>query len=111
MLRENPERSDTVDIVWLALLAALGIFILRTLLIARRLKQAAKEPGKADLQALRDAKQALRVHRELLQDAVASPKAHLAAAKGLSRLPSVRARTPPTGLDAMVEDFLPEQRL
>ncbi len=100
-----------MDIVWLALLAAVGVFVLRTLLIARRLKQAAKEPTKVDLQALRDAKQALHVHRDLLQNAVASPKEHLAAAKGLSRLPAVRARAPATGLDAMVEDFLPEQRL
>lgn len=100
-----------MDIVWLALLAAVGIFVLRTLLIARKLKQAAKEPGKVDLRALREAKQALRVHRDLLEDAVARPKEHLAAAKRLSRLSPVRARSPPTGVDAMVEDFLPERRL
>jgi hypothetical protein len=100
-----------VDIVWLALLAAVGTFVLRTLLIARKLKQAAKEPHAADLQALREAKQALRVHRDLLEDAVARPKEHLAAAKRLSRLPPLRARSPPSGVDAMVEDFLPERRL
>lgn len=97
--------------VWLLIPAAVGFFVLRTVMIARKLKQTAKDPSLADLRALRDAKRSLRVHRELLQDAVAQPKEHLAAAKGLSRIPSARARTPPSGLDAMVEDFLPERRL
>lgn len=99
-----------MDVVWLSLLAAVGIFVLRTLVIARKLKRAAKEPSAGDLHALREAKQALRVHRDLLEGAVASPKQHLAAAKGLARLPPLRARAPPRGLDAMVNDFLPERR-
>ncbi len=99
-----------MDLVWLLIPAAVGLFALRTVLIARRLKQAAKDPSLADRRALRDAQRSLRVHRELLQDAVAKPKEHLAAAQGLSRL-SARARAPATGLDAMVEDFLPERRL
>lgn len=97
--------------VWLVIPAAAGIFVLRTLLIARKLKLAAREPGSVDVLALREARQRLRVHREHLEDAVASPKEHLAAAKGLARVPRSRARTPTTGLDAMVEDFLPERRL
>lgn len=97
--------------VWLLIAAALGLFALRTAMIARKLKQAARDPSLADLRALRDAKRSLRAHHELLKEAVAQPKAHLAAAKGLSRLAAVRARSPPTGLDAMVEDFLPERRL
>ena len=100
-----------MDVVWLLIPAALGLFALRTALIARKLKQAAKDPSLADLRALREAKRSLRAHREILQQAVAQPKEHLAAAKGLSRLPALRARSPPTGLDAMVEDFLPERRL
>ena len=100
-----------MDLVWLLIPAALGLFALRTAMIARKLKLAAKDPSLADLRALRDAKRSLRVHKELLQDAVAKPREHLAAAKGLSRVPSARARTPATGLDAMVEDFLPERRL
>ncbi len=100
-----------MDVVWLLIPAALGLFALRTVMIARRLKQAAKNPSLADLRALRDAKRSLRVHREFLQDAVAKPREHLAAAKGLSRRTPTRARAPATGLDAMVEDFLPERRL
>jgi len=100
-----------VDLVWLVIPAAVGIFVLRTVLIARKLKLAAKMPSAADVRALREAKRALRVHREHLEDAVAAPKQHLAAAKGLSRLNGPRARAPSTGMDAMVEDFLPERRL
>lgn len=100
-----------MDLVWLLIPAALGLFALRTAMIARKLKLAAKDPSLADLRALRDAKRSLRVHKELLQDAVAKPREHLAAAKGLSRVPSARSRSPATGLDAMVEDFLPERRL
>lgn len=100
-----------MDLVWLVIPVAVGIFVLRTLLIARKLKLAAKEPAAADLRALRDAKRTLRVHRDHLEGAVAAPREHLAAAKGLSRLPPVRARSPSTGLDSMVEDFLPERRL
>ena len=91
--------------------AAVGIFVLRTLLIARKLKLAAQEARSADLIALRQAKQGMRVHRDHVEAAVAAPKEHLAAAKRLSRVPRSRARSPPTALDAMVEDFLPERRL
>lgn len=100
-----------MDLVWLLIPAALGLFVLRTVLIARKLKLAAKNPNPADLRALREAQHSLRAHRDHLQHAVALPKDHLAAAKGLSRIGSVRSRSAPTGLDAMVEDFLPEQRL
>lgn len=100
-----------MDIVWLVIPAAVGLFFLRTLLIARRLKEAAKTPTVADLRALREAKESLRAHREHLGAAVASPREHLAAARVLSRVPRVRARTPVSGVDSMVEDFLPERRL
>ena len=100
-----------MDLVWLLIPAAVGLFVLRTVLIARKLKLAAKNPSPADLRALREAQHSLRAHRDHLRDAVAQPKEHLAAAKGLSRVPSFRPRSPPIGLDAMVEDFLPERRL
>ncbi len=100
-----------MDVVWLLIPTALGLFALRTVMIARKLRQSARDPSLADLRALREAKRSLRAHRDHLQDAVAQRKEHLAAAKGLSRVSSPRARSPPTGLDAMVEDFLPERRL
>ncbi len=43
--------------------------------------------------------------------AIASPKAHLASAKRLSRLSHPGSRAPGSTLDRMVEDFLPERRL
>lgn len=100
-----------MDLVWLVIPAAVGLFVLRTVLIAWKLKLAAKSPSAADLRALRDARKGLQVHRAHLEDALAAPKEHLAAAKGLPRLNGLRARTPPTGMDAMVEDFLPDRRL
>jgi hypothetical protein len=97
-----------VDFVWLVVPAAVGVFVLRAVLIARKLRLAGRNLTMADARALREARRALQNHRGHLERAVAAPKAHLAAAKRLSRLP---ARTPATGVDAMVEDFLPERRL
>lgn len=99
-----------MDLVWLVIPAAVGLFALRTLLIARRLKAAAQSPTLVDLRALREAKESLRAHREHLDAAVASPREHLAAARVLSRVPRARPRTPVSGMDAMVEDFLPDRR-
>ncbi len=100
-----------MDLVWLVIPAAVGIFVLRTVLIARKLKLAAQNPSKADIRALREAKRFLQIHRERLEDARVAPKQHLAEAKGLSRLSVPRFRAPSTGVDAMVEDYLPERRL
>ncbi len=97
-----------MDLVWLVIPAAVGLFVLRTLLIARKLKLAARTSGVADLRALREAQARLGVHRDHLAQARAAPGAHLAAAKRLSRSSVARA---PTGVDAMVENFLPERRL
>ncbi len=99
-----------MDLVWLVVPAALGIFALRTVMIARRLKLAAQSAAPADTKALRDAKAALTAHRDHLEAAVASPKRSLAAAKGAGRTAMAPLR-PARGLDAMVEDFLPERRL
>lgn len=98
-----------MDLTWLVIPAAVGLFGLRTAMIARRLKAAAQTPSLADTRALVDAKASLSVHRDHLEAAVASPKAHLEAAKSLGRLhepSSARSR-----MDRMVEDFLPDRRL
>lgn len=103
--------GDTVDLVWLVVPAAVGLFVLRTVLIARKLKLAAGQSSPAERRALRDAKEALRAHEEQLESAIAAPKKHLAAAREFSRAALPRARSPSKGLDAMVEDFLPERRV
>ncbi len=96
--------------MWLVIPAAVAIFALRTLMIARKLKLAAQTATVADTEALRDAKSGLQAHREHLRAAVAAPRAHLAAAKELGRTAMAPTR-PAKGLDAMVEDFLPDRRL
>ncbi len=65
----------------------------------------------SDLRALREAQESLRAHREHLEAARAAPEQHLAEAKGMSRFSAPRVRAPSTGVDAMVEDYLPERRL
>ncbi len=99
-----------MDLVWLLIPAAVALFALRTLLVARRLKAAAQLPTAADARALREAKQSLRAHRGALEKAVAAPRQHLAEAKDLPRAAVAQGR-PAKGLDAMVQDFLPERRL
>lgn len=99
-----------MDLLWLVIPAAVGLFALRTVLIARKLKLAARGATAADRRALREAKVGLRVHRDHLEGAKAAPAQHLAAAKDLRRAALVQSR-PSRGLDAMVEDFLPDRRL
>jgi hypothetical protein len=94
---------DTVDPLWLVIPAAVGIFLMRTLFIARRLKTAAANPTLADVRALRDAKRSLNAHREILDEAVASTKGHLEAAKRLAHpdaRPGRPSRTARTADDA-----------
>lgn len=100
-----------MDLVWLVIPAAVGLFVLRTVLIARKLKQAGSNATVADRIALREAQDSLQSHRDHLTTAIASPKQHLDAAKALARPPHPHARAQGRGLDAMVEDFLPERRL
>jgi len=90
--------------MWLVIPAAIGIFLVRTLLIARKLKFAAASPSLADARALRDAKRHLRAHREQLEQAVASPSAHLANAKRTGRIPAVGRRFRASSVDRMVDD-------
>ena len=99
-----------MDLTWLILPAAVGVFALRTVLIGWRLKAAAREPSLADLRAFKDAKQDLQTPRRELDAAIASPKAHLASAKRLSRPSADGARARGSNLDRMVEEFLPEHR-
>lgn len=99
-----------MDLLWLLIPAAVGLFALRTVLIARKLKFAATSATDADARALREAKAGLHAHRDHLTDAIAAPKQHLAAAKALPKSAIAPAR-PGRALDAMVEDFLPERRL
>lgn len=99
-----------MDLTWLIIPLAVGVFALRAVMLARRLKTAARDPTLADIRAHKDARQNLRVHREELDAVLASPKAHLASAKRLSRRPAERSRRESSNLDRMVEDFLPERR-
>ncbi len=99
-----------MDLIWLVIPAAVGLFVLRTWLIARKLKLASETPWLADARALREAKDGLRAHRDRLEEAVAASKEHLKAAKALRRV-AIPPRRPVKGVDAMVKDFLPERRL
>jgi hypothetical protein len=90
--------------MWLVIPAAVGLFLVRTLMIARRLKAAAQNPTLADVRALRGAKRALKAHRMELGSAVSTSKGHLAAAKRLARLPPTPRRSPNSRVDVMVED-------
>ncbi|HEX9339854.1 MAG TPA: hypothetical protein VF992_01600 [Thermoplasmata archaeon] len=87
-----------MDLLWLVIPAAIAVFVLRTIVIARSLKAAAANPTLADARAFRAAKRSLTAHRDHLTEAVAQPKGHLDAAKRLATLPTSRhsptTRTP-----------------
>ncbi len=89
---------------------AIALFMLRTILIARRLRLAAGVPMPSDARAFREAKEGLAAHKEHLDRALAAPKEHLAAAKRLPRSALARPRAS-KGVDAIVQDFLPDRRL
>ncbi|HKZ89801.1 MAG TPA: hypothetical protein VJ300_06045 [Thermoplasmata archaeon] len=91
-----------MDLMWLVIPAAIGLFLARTILIARRLKVAAANPTLADARALREAKRSLRAHRVELDSAVAGTHAHLESAKRLARTRAPRA--PSSRVERMVED-------
>ena len=80
-----------MDLLWLVIPAAIAIFVLRTIVIARSLKTAAANPTLANVRAFRAAKRSLTAHRDRLTEAVAQPKGHLDAAKRLSAVPKPRA--------------------
>jgi len=97
-----------LDLLWLAIPAAIAIFVVRVVLIARSLRAAARNPTLADVRALREAKRSLGEHRERLGKAKAAGKEHLATAKRLGRAPVPRPRK--SHVDQMVEAFLPNER-
>jgi len=51
------------------ILIAIGVFVLRVVFLAKRLKAAAKDLTFADLRALEEAKRFLNAHKESLEDA------------------------------------------
>lgn len=99
-----------MDLLWLVIPAALGVFAVRAILIARRLRLAAGNATEAERRGLRDARRGLSAHRGHLEDAKASASTHLADAKRLRRT-AASPRRARHGVDAMVEDFLPARRL
>lgn len=82
-----------MDLVALAIPAAILLFVMRTLMIARSLKAAAANPTLVDLRALHAAKRSLRAHRQRLDEARAEPANHLAQAKRLAAVPRIRSST------------------
>lgn len=100
-----------MDLTWFVIPAAVGLFVLRTVLIARRLRTAASSPTLADVRALGEARSNLHGHRASLEASIEDRKGHLAEAKRLARLPGRSAPFTNSRIDRMVEDFLPERRL
>jgi hypothetical protein len=90
-----------VDVIVLVIPAAILLFLVRTLMIARSLKAAAANPTLADIRAFRAAKRSLEAHHDRLDEALAEPGNHLAAAKRLATIPKARVSThtirPPEG--------------
>ena len=78
-----------MDLLLLVIPAAIAIFVLRTIVMARSLKAAAANPTLADARALRAAKRSLKAHRDRLNEAIAQPKGHLDAAKRLATVPKL----------------------
>ncbi len=99
-----------MDLVWLVIPVAIALFVLRAFVIARKLKSSAQVPMPSDGRTLREAQAGLRAHHDHLGEAIAAPREHLAAAKDLPRAAMGRPRSA-KGVDAIVQDFLPERRL
>ncbi len=100
-----------MDLVWLVIPAAVGLFVLRSVLIARKLKLSAQNLAAARPRAQPEAGRDPQAHRARRADVRSGPTEPLAEARGLSRIAGPRVRAPSTGVDAMVEGFLPERRL
>lgn len=69
----------------LVVLLAIGVFTLRVVFLANRLKSAAKKPTLADMRALEDAKRSLDKHRESLQEARETLAGNLGGARDTLR--------------------------
>ena len=90
--------------MWLVIPAAIGLFLVRTVMLARRLKIAAANPTLADARALREAKLALKAHHAELRSAISATKGHLEAARRLARAPSPDGRAKASRVRRTVED-------
>lgn len=69
----------------IVLFVALALLIGRTILHARRLKTAVKDPDLAQLMSLGEGKDALSLHRDSLNSAKGEPAANLAEARKTMR--------------------------
>lgn len=90
--------------------AAILLFVVRTLMIARSLKAAAANPTLADLRAFRAAKRSLKGHHDRLDEALAEPGNHLAAAKRLAAVPKTRMSTRSSSTAPLADEILVERR-
>lgn len=89
--------------MWLVIPAAVGLFLVRTVMLARRLKIAAANPTLADMRGLHEAKRSLKAHRAELGNAISATKGHLEAAKRLARAPSPDGRSKASEVARIVE--------
>ena len=67
------------------ILVAIGVFVVRVVFLAKRLKAAAKDLTFADLRALEEAKKSLNAHRKSLEDAKGTIRENLGGARDTLR--------------------------
>ncbi len=70
---------------WAVVLIAIGIFVGRVIMLARRLRSAARHPTLADLRALEDAKKSLDEHHKSIDSARATLAQNLGGARDTLR--------------------------
>ncbi|HYM39944.1 MAG TPA: hypothetical protein VEY12_07360 [Thermoplasmata archaeon] len=70
---------------WMVILIAVGVFVLRVVYLAKRLKSAARAPMLADTRALEEAQRALDAHHESLDKAKQTLTANLGGARDTLR--------------------------
>lgn len=99
-----------MDLVVLVIPAAILLFVVRTFMIARSLKAAAANPTLADVRAFRAAKRTLKAHHDRLDEALAEPGNHLAAAKRLATVPRTRISTRSMRNGPLSDEILVERR-
>lgn len=99
-----------MDLTWLVIPVAMGLFLARTAMLARRLKLAAANPTLADRRAFREAQRSLNLHRTKLEAAVAERRTHLEAERRLSRPRPSRGRASESRVARMVEESMGTRR-
>jgi len=70
---------------WVIVLIAIGVFVGRVVMLARRLRSAARHPTLADLRALEDAKKSLDDHHKSIDSARATLTENLGGARDTLR--------------------------